>query len=241
MVRVAIPLLVLAFLTPNPGSAAIGLSPDEAARLAQDAMASAGITDATPVAPSRALPPCDGSVTAAPRQAGDWSTVTLSCSTPHWTRSLRSRAGAPPPPRDGNATPVAPLRPVLGLARPLAKGAVIGPDDIAVINVSDLGPDQGFADPAQLLGRKLRQSLGANKTILARHLEPEYLVESGAPVLILSEGGAVSVSSQGRAEANAGMGELVSITNLSSGRKIMARVAGKDIVTVTLKPFESLP
>lgn len=240
MVRLALPLMVLAFIVPQPGAAAVGLSPDQAVAVVRQAMEAAGIAGAAPVPPSRALPPCDGTVTAAPT-AGNWSTVTLTCPSPRWTRALRSRAETGPPPQRAQKADPGHSRTVLGLTRALAKGAVIGPGDIGPVPLPDAAPDQVFTDPADLLGRTLRQSLGPDRPVLARHLDPVFLVQAGGPVVILTQTGVVSVSSQGRAEGNAAMGELVKVVNLGSGRSIMARVAGKDIVTVALKPFSSLP
>lgn len=240
MVKLAFPFLFLACLMPLVSQASPGLKPDQAAALAREAMAQAGISGADPVAPSRALPECDGTVTAAPH-AGDWSTVALTCASPRWTRALRTRAKTDnaAPAREGMDSQITGT--VLGLTRSLGKGATITIDDLGPVPQVTAAPAEVFIVPDDLVGRRLRQSLAPGKPILARHLEPDYLVQEGGPVVIVTRTGPVTVSSLGRAKGSATLGELVTVMNLASGRSIMARVTGKDIVSVMLKPSETRP
>ncbi len=239
MVRFAI---LIGLLVPPAHPAWSGaLAPDDAVAIASAALQRAGVTGASPVAPSRALPPCDGEVTAGPRQ-GRWSTVELTCDSPRWTRALRTRAADDPAPRNTSTRePAASDATALALTRPLARGEMITKADLVAVPMPDRAPDQVFADPADLIGRRLRQSLAPGRAILARHLAPDWIVLAEGPVTILTRTGGIEVAMQGRAQDNAAMGEIVSVTNLSSGRTIMARVIGADLVGVALKPSEKEP
>lgn len=219
------------------------LSADQAVSLATQALRAAGIRDAAPIAPSRPMPACAGTISAAPQQ-GKWSTIALTCDTPHWTRSLRTRAtdtGAlrqsPPEKAAQNSTG----RMALTLTHSLGKGEVIGPDDLQLIPVSDQTSEQVYTDPAALIGRKLKQTIAPGRPISPRHLETNWLVEKDAPVVITTQTGGITISTQGRALQNAALGDLVPVMALSSGRTLSARVISTDIVSIALKPLQSMP
>jgi flagella basal body P-ring formation protein FlgA len=127
------------------------------------------------------------------------------------------------------------------LTRPLARGAIITVDDVSVASVSALGPDTLFAKPEDVVGRRLARALGPDRPLSARHLQPDWQVFSGLPVTILTETGGIRVAMAGRAKADAELGAPVEVENLSSGKSVVARVIGKDIVQVTLKPFVESP
>ena len=241
--------LLLALLVPTPELLRAETAPnallsaDQAVTLATKALHAAGIRDAAPIAPSRPMPACAGTVSAAPRQ-GNWSTVSLTCDSPRWTRSLRTRAtdaSAMRPRATATATPDATDRMALTLTHSLGKGEVIGPDDLTLIPVSDQTSEQVYTDPAALIGRKLKQTIAPGRPIAPRHLETNWLVEKDALVVITTQTGGISISTQGRALQNAALGDLVPVTALSSGRTLSARVISTDIVTVALKPLQSAP
>ncbi len=242
--------LLLALLLPAPDQLRAEtatralVSADHAVSLARKALHAAGITDADPIAPSRPMPGCDGTIAVSPRQ-GNWSTVALSCDSPRWTRSLRTRsASAASNTRatlsQQDAPAIAP-RMALSLTQSLGKGEVIQPDHLVLIPVSDQTPEQVFTDPAALSGRRLKQAIAPGKPISPRHLEIDWLVEEGAPVVILSQTGSISVSFKGEALENATFGDLVAVRALSSGRTLSARVIDRDTVAVGLKLSKTVP
>lgn len=241
--------LLLALLLPAPELLRAETAPntfvsaDQAVTLAAQALRAAGIRDAAPVAPSRPMPACAGTISAAPRQ-GKWSTIALTCDTPRWTRSLRTRAtdvGATQPRPTPSAEQNSTGRMALTLTHSLGKGEVIGPDDLTLIPVSDQTSEQVYTDPAALIGRKMKQTIAPGRPISPRHLETNWLVEKDALVVITTQTGGISISTQGRALQNAALGDLVPVTALSSGRTLSARVISTDIVTVALKPLKSMP
>ncbi|MCF8484266.1 MAG: flagellar basal body P-ring formation chaperone FlgA [Rhodobacteraceae bacterium] len=242
--------LLVALLLPTPqvmwaeAPTASMIPAEQAVAIATKALREAGITGATPIAPSHPLPACNGPILASPRQ-GTWATIVLNCDGPQWTRSLRTRAGSQAPlTASADRVPAKPndtARQAIALIRTLGKGEVIGPKDIALIPVSDQTPEQVFSAPDDLIGRRLKQAMAPGKVISPRHLEPDWMVEKDGPVLIVSQAGGISLSVKGRALESAAFGELVSVASLSSGRTLNARVIGQDIVSVALKPLQIAP
>jgi flagella basal body P-ring formation protein FlgA len=241
--------LLLALLLPAPDlvraeTATRAFVPaDLAVALATKALRAAGIFDADPIAPSRPMPGCEGSIAVTPRQ-GNWSTVALSCDSPRWTRSMRTRASATMTSRAKPNLPQPPAeapRQALSLTHSLGKGEVITPDHLILIPVSEQTSEQVYTDPETLIGRRLKQAIAPGKPILPRHLETNWMVEKGAPVVILTQVGGISVSSKGEALENAAFGDLVAVRAYSSGRSVSARVIGTDTVSVGLKLLQTLP
>lgn len=213
------------------------ISPAKALAMAQSALMDAGIHDAEPIAPSRALPECGGVVSTGP-QSGQWTTISFSCEQPAWTRSLRTRTKTRVIESANTAHEHAAVPQVaLGLIKSLAKDTILTADHIALVPASDIGPDQIFTVSTDLIGRRLNRALGAGHPILARHLQPDWKILLGQTVLITSGNESVSVAMYGRALANGTIGDLVDVENLTSGRVVSARVVRKDIVEVLLKPF----
>jgi flagella basal body P-ring formation protein FlgA len=227
MTRAAAVLLILST------KAALAGYPDgvpgaEVGRLVRAALAAAGQTVAL-IDPIRPYPPCDAApvVTA---QGGAWGNAEITCAAPRWQRVLRTGLGPVPRLTLTSHEPVdQPM--ALTLRRSLAKGAPIGADDLELARIAGLGPDQVFTDPADVVGRHLRQNLGAGRPVLARHLAPRWMVTPGAPLVLVAQAGGLSVSAPAEALDAGGEGDVVRVVNLSSGRAVKAVVTGPNTVT----------
>jgi flagella basal body P-ring formation protein FlgA len=219
--------LILAATPAVAGGYPDGVPGAEVARLVAAAMRDAGI-EAAPAAPTRPYPACAGALSVSPRTA-DWATAEVTCSAPRWSRALRTGAR-----QDGTAAEPAPEAPpamAVTLKRSLSKGAVITPDDLALAPVAGLGPDDIFLDPAELAGRRLKAAVGAGKPLLTRHVEPRWLVEPGAPLILVASAGGLQVSAPAEAREAGLMGDVVRVVNLSSGREVKAIVTGPNRVS----------
>ncbi|OYU18882.1 MAG: flagella basal body P-ring formation protein FlgA [Rhodobacteraceae bacterium PARR1] len=225
--RVAAVILMLS------ATAALAGYPDgvpgaEVGRLVRAALSAAG-EKASVTDPIRPYPPCDAAP-AVTGQGGAWGNVEITCAAPRWQRVLRTGLG--PVPRI-TLTPDEPVEEpkALTLRRSLAKGAPVGADDLELAPIAGLSPDQVFTDPADVVGRHLRQSLGTGRAILARHLEPRWMVTPGAPLVLVAQAGGLSVSAPAEAREAGGEGDVVLVVNLSSGREVKAVVTGPNTVT----------
>lgn len=231
---------VAAALLAAPANAG-GLSAQAAVELANSALASGGISDGTALPPSRALPECKLPVTAGPLQ-GNWSSVELRCADPVWSRVLRttSVARSAPMDTDTDAEPGT-TETVFALRKAMAKNAVIAPEDLVLVPRNRLAPEETFSAPEHLVGRRLSRAIPAGRPILARHLQEEKIIESGQKVIIVSGLAGMQISMAGEARTGGSFGELVDVVNLNSGKVVSARIIGRDIVEVPLKPFRNAP
>lgn len=191
------------------------------------ALAAAGIEAAGLALPARPLPPCDEALTAAPR--GDKAEIL--CAAPPWRRMIRlQQASQGPAASQGAAVREdAPLA-VVSL-QPLARGSVIGPQDIGLAPVSPRSGADRFTRPEDLIGRRLRQSLGERQPILARNLEQTWAVRAGRPARLRLVAGAVTVELQVEPMEDGSEGQTIRARHPVSGRILRARVTGEDFLT----------
>ncbi|WP_238547795.1 flagellar basal body P-ring formation chaperone FlgA [Meridianimarinicoccus roseus] len=228
--------LLCALATPGqtaPGFPA-GLGGDDVIALVTAALAKEGLSARPEIASARRYPACGSAPAVSPRN-GDWSTVELSCAGPApWSRAVRT--GLPAAPVMAEPAPQTPQGPLVAtLVGPLAAGAVIGPDDIALAPAA-VGTGTGaFGRIDALVGRRLATNLGAGHVVLARHLERDWVVTRGKPVAIAFEGGIVSVTAPGIALQDGQQGDLIDIENRASGRVIKGYVAGPNKISVHAK------
>jgi flagella basal body P-ring formation protein FlgA len=117
------------------------------------------------------------------------------------------------------------------LNRSLPKGAIVTDADLTMAQIAGLSPDQTFRSINDVAGRRLKSALGAGKPVLQRHVEPLWLVEIGAPVVLIASAGGLEVSAPAEAIEPGGMGDLVRVLNLASGREVKAVVTGPNRVT----------
>jgi len=206
-----------------------GVPGAEVGRLVRDAMAAAGETVPDFADPLRAFPPCEGLPEVSPRQ-GSWSTAEVRCAAPVWSRALRTGAGAPAP-LDAVAEGVDAGPLVVTLARSVAKDVVLTAEDLTLAPAGARTPDGIFTDPTDVVGRRTRAALGAGKPVLLRQVEPVWLVARGNPVVLLAAAGGLAVSAPAEALEDGGMGDVIRVTNLSSGREVKALVTGRNTVT----------
>ena len=219
-------LAALALATP-----ARALEASEVQALVRAAMTAAGQPATEITIPARPLPDCPTPPEVHPFQ-GSWRAVELRCAAPVWKRVLRTAATASTAPRDATA-PEAPQRSVLVLTRSLPKGAVIGPEDIALENASALGRAEVFDDPALVIGRRLKQGLGGGQPLLARQLETDYAVEADTPATLTLTRDGLSVTVTVLPLENGEMGEVIRLRHPVSGRELRARVIGRDNLAIT--------
>lgn len=105
-------------------------------------------------------------------------------------------------------------------SRPLVAGQIIGQGDLSVItgNTATL-PTGAIGDPAQAIGKTLRNSLGAGQPIRANQLQEPLVIRQGQSVRVVSKGEGFSASAEGRALANATVGQPVQV-RMGSGQTI---------------------
>ena len=123
---------------------------------------------------------------------------------------------------------------VLVLARSVASGETITAD-VFTTEARDTARIAGaaIADPAEAVGRSARRTLVAGSVLTAGDLVAPRLVRRGDTIALVSRQGGIEVRMAGRALADAGARERVSVENLSSRRVVQGTVddAGDVIVS----------
>lgn len=206
-----------------------GVPGAEVGRLVRAAMAAAGEAVPDFPDPARAFPACDGVPVVVPRQ-GSWSTAEVRCDGPVWSRAVRTGAVSP------SALPVAVEAAAAGpavvtLLRSVPKGAVLTAEDLVLAPAGARAPDGIFTRLGDVVGRRTRAALGEGKPVLLRQLEPVWLVGKGNPLVLVAEAGGLAVSAPAEALEDGAMGDVIRVTNLSSGRIVKAVVTGPGTVT----------
>lgn len=113
-------------------------------------------------------------------------------------------------------------------SRPLIAGQLIGESDLVILSgdVSHL-PAGVASDPSGVVGKTLRNSLGAGQTIRFDQLVAPIVIRQGQTVRVISKGSGFSVSAEGKAVNNAALGQPAQI-RMNSGQTItgIARADG---------------
>ena len=117
----------------------------------------------------------------------------------------------------------------------LKSGDVITASNIEIINGSPSGFSDYFTSIEALVGRKLKRRLGIGKMVRASHLEADWMVHEGQPVILESQFGQVQVLSEGRALENAQWGEMARFLNVRSGKEVVATVISEKKVIIGAK------
>ena len=85
-------------------------------------------------------------------------------------------------------------------------------------------------------GKKLKISLPIGKPILSRNLLMQYDVEKGTILNIVSEKSGFKISAKAIALSSGQIGEVVDVTNISSGLLLKARVkSSKEVEALGFK------
>jgi flagella basal body P-ring formation protein FlgA len=118
------------------------------------------------------------------------------------------------------------LRTVMLVARkPLFAEKVLTADDVATQDGESTRPDI-LTDPAQVVGKVLKQGIGAGQLIRQDMIREPYTVRQGQSVQVQVEGRGFRISTEGQAMGNAAEGQSVQIRT-ASGR-FVAGTAGMD-------------
>ncbi|MCK7543154.1 flagellar basal body P-ring formation protein FlgA [Marinobacter bryozoorum] len=120
-------------------------------------------------------------------------------------------------------------------ARPLSRGdrvttAMVATERV-VVNAIRRG---AITEPENLLGLEMKRPVNAGTPFTPDLVTAPDAVARGDHVMITARNGTFAVTSRGKALANARVGEQVLVENLSSTRKIRARVTGPGQVEVAM-------
>ncbi|MEI7639040.1 MAG: flagellar basal body P-ring formation chaperone FlgA [Syntrophus sp. (in: bacteria)] len=124
-------------------------------------------------------------------------------------------------------------RDIVVASRSLSRDVQIGEADVHVVKkwVSRMASNI-VSDPKEAIGKRLTVGAAANEEIQAGYLKRPILIKRGAPVRIVYESGALSVSALGYSEEDGVSGGLVRIRNAASKKTLHARVIDDSSVAI---------
>lgn len=125
--------------------------------------------------------------------------------------------------------------PALIAARPLARGERVTADMVStrqvVVNASRRGV---MRDAGDVTGMEVRRPVNSGSVLTPDLLSAPDAVERGDHVMITAKSGGFSVTSRGKALANASIGEQVLVENLTTARTIRANVVAPGRVEIPM-------
>ena len=250
--------------TPLAGASATlakELSGADVSRLIMQRLADEGLEGAPSIKPDRIFPACESRPEINP-MFGSWNTVAVLCmGGSGWRFNIRTNLSTRPAPvpvrdfrkgtgiktdmnsreieraasRSKSIERVLDEVDVVALSRSVSRNDIISAADLVMVAVSERNAMGAFFNQADVIGRRMKIRVGVNKPVMERHLHPNYLVEEGSEVLIMSSTGGISVDMIGYANEDGQMGEWIGVTNASSGKTVRGKVTGEKKVTVIAK------
>jgi flagella basal body P-ring formation protein FlgA len=118
-------------------------------------------------------------------------------------------------------------RQVLLASRPLKRASILSEADLKLTE-RDIGLlSRGYLTSIeQATGKKLARQLLTDQVLVPAYLQQAEVISKGDHVVITARSGGISVRMSGEALSHGGLGEQISVRNLSSGRAIKARITG---------------
>ena len=210
-----------------------------------------GINVEAIIAAEKVFYPCEDDLQIAPKMKDSWKTVEVICRLPYaWKLNIRTKLTSTEPqyarlkkrtqPKILSKTKPTPKLEVVKksppekeeralfryvvLAEPVSKGTVLN-EDIA-FDFKDYRYEVrgGFTGVNKIIGRKLKHSVPQGAPVLARHLMENYAVEKNTILDITVVRSGVEISGKGVALSNGQLGEVIIVSNISSGVKLKARI-----------------
>jgi flagella basal body P-ring formation protein FlgA len=118
-------------------------------------------------------------------------------------------------------------------AHDIARGSVIGAGDIVYKTISAAGISQSVVRSiADLAGQEARRSLRAGELVRLADVKHPTLVAKGATVTMVFDAPGISLSATGRALAEGGEGDSITVLNTVSYRQVQATVIAPGTVRV---------
>lgn len=118
-------------------------------------------------------------------------------------------------------------------ARDIPRGTVITVDDLALMPAPASRLNAAFIrDMGDAIGKEARRALRMGEVMRASDLKRPALVAKGSTVTMIFETKGMALTAQGRALAEGGAGDGISVLNPTSYRKVEATVIGPGLVRV---------
>ncbi len=123
--------------------------------------------------------------------------------------------------------------PVVIVTRDLSRGEVLQAADLALQTADTSHLLRGYYEsPGEVVGETLKRSLRRGQAVIPSMLVVRKTVKRGEQVTILADTGNIQVRMQGKALKQGNPGDLITVMNTHSNKKVEARVVAKGLVRV---------
>lgn len=165
-----------------------------------------------PLTGAQYMAACPGPLAVAVTGVEPYEQAAVHCTAPAWTLYV--------------TVTVAASMPVVVAARPVAAGAALAPDDLAIREEPDAldAGRQTYQDPAQLIGATAVMNLPAGTILGSNDIAAPVAVVAGQTVTVDVRAGVVDVSINAVADQTGRIGDTILLTNPSSGKRFTALV-----------------
>jgi len=114
--------------------------------------------------------------------------------------------------------------------RTIARGQIIGPEDIRWERRPVRGSVARYAKPSEVVGAVAKRTIQAGRLLTRSAIEPDYAVKKRRNVKIVYQKGAIRIELLGLALQNGRVGDIVRVKNLSSNKVLRCKVLQNGVV-----------
>ncbi len=114
--------------------------------------------------------------------------------------------------------------------RTIARGEIIGPEEIRWERRPVRGSVTRYAKPSEVVGAVARRTIQAGRLVTKSAIEPDYAVKKRRNVKIVYQKGAIHIELLGLALQNGRVGDIVRVKNLSTNKVLRCKVLRSGVV-----------
>lgn len=114
-------------------------------------------------------------------------------------------------------------------ARTIPAQSLLGPEDLAL---SDQVVTGGISDIAALVGLETRVALYAGRPVRQGDVGAPAVVDRNQIIVVIYQSGGLAISTEGRALARGGAGDVIRVMNLASRATVSARIGADGVAYV---------
>ncbi len=122
---------------------------------------------------------------------------------------------------------------VIKSRRPIRRGEVIDEKDIykTLLNIRQI-PKSAVMNQDMVVGKTLRQSIPANRTIRENLIEDIPVIKRGQNVVLLFDNGQLNIKTNGAAKESGPIGKYIKVINISSKKQVIGKIIDNHTVKV---------
>ncbi|MBW1776910.1 MAG: flagellar basal body P-ring formation protein FlgA [Deltaproteobacteria bacterium] len=122
--------------------------------------------------------------------------------------------------------------PVVAAARPLSRGDVLSPGDLAVKEAEIGSLRRPCLDPEAAVGKRVKHTVPMGEVLEENDLELPILVKRRETVIMILERGRLQIEARGVAAADGRQGEMIPVQTMGSRKTVACEVVGRKAVKV---------